>query len=445
MGQIKVDIKVSADLTYTFIEEDNLIEGFGLSRKMDSNISALCGEIECGEVNLTLSNLFNEFNILSTAAVYSQIKNGQELKIYSITDAGTYTLFTGYIVDFIAPTSTDTQSCNVRAVDRLHALLNTDITVKTELQVEKGLTLSAYFSKLFGAYGLTAEDYELDTDLEQIILDYALVVGKSLSEQLNEVCKAVDCYIYVNRVGRIIVKAKTITGTAVKTYTRDDGSLISSEYGYSLFSSCNALKVGYVAAMVSEVKSILVVDSQSVQPGDNIFDNFELGISNLYELDSIRVTSQSDTVLTSLSATASTISFVLNNPTDAEDIVSIEVYGKTVETADAFVVKSVDTEQTEQSIEVKSLLVQQREYAEKLAEKLYVRASQPIPYITAEVEVVDFAVDLGYIVSVVDSEADFTYTGYIHSIDIEYDGQGYAFYTLGIRALYEEVVDNGAD
>lgn len=444
MGQIKVEIKVDDTLTYTFLEEDNLIEGFSLTRAMDDDISALCANILCGEVNLALSNLFNEFNILNPTAPYSQIKNGQELKVYSISENGTYTLFTGKIVDFTAPTSTTTQSCNVRAVDRLHALLNSDMTVNENMQVEKSQTFFEYITRLFSAYGVVGEDLEIDDDLKQIILDFSLLAGKSLAEQLNEICKAVDAYIYVNRVGRVIVKCKSITGVSVKTYTRTDNDnyLVSSEYGYSLFSSYNSLKVGYVAAKVSDVQNLLTIGNQVVQSGENVFNNFDLGVTNLYELDSIKIISASDTAITSLSATASTISFTLNNPTTEDDIVEIEVFGKTVDTADAYVMKSVETEQTEQSLEVKSVLVQSKAYAEGLAEKLYIRASEPIPYIKAEVEVKDFPIDLGYIIAISDSDADMEYIGYIHSIDVEYDGQGYSYFTLGVKRLYQEVVDD---
>jgi hypothetical protein len=444
MSQIKVEIKVDDALTYTFMEEDGLIEGFDMRRSMDDDISALSANVIAGEVNLTFSNLFNEFNILVNSSPFAQLKNGQELKVYSVSENGTYTLFTGNIVDFVAPTSTDTQSCNVRAVDRLHALLNSDMTMNDSLQVEKTQTFFEYITRLFAAYGVVGEDLEIDEDLRQIILDFSLLAGKSLAEQLNEICKATDSYIYVNRVGRVIVKCKSVTGVSVKTYTREDPNnyLTTTEYGYSLFSSYNSLKVGYVAAKVSEVKSLLVIGEQAVQSGDNVFNNFDLGVTNLYELDSLKIISASDTILSSLSATASSISFTLTNPTTEDDIVDIEVFGRTVDTADAYVVKSVETEQTEHSLEVKSLLVQSKAYAEGLAEKLYIRASEPIPYIKAEVEIKDFPVDLGYIVTISDSEAEIDYIGYIHSIDVEYDGQGYSYFTLGVKRLYQEVVDN---
>ena len=444
MSQIKIEIKVDETTTYTILEEDNLIQGLSIIRKMDSDITALNSDIECGEVNVQLSNLFNEFNPILSTAPYSQIKNGQEVKIYSITELGTYTLFTGYIVDFVAPTSTNTQSCNFRVVDRLHSLLNADISTNTEIQIETNINLFDFISILFSSYDVLPDEVEIDEDLKQIILDYSILNGKTLAEQLNEICKAVDAYIYVNRVGRIIIKTKDITGVAVKTFTREDNDnyLKTTEYGYSLFSSYNKLKVGYVSTKKSDTKNILNIDNQVLQAGLNEINNFDLGVSNLYELDSVKLTSSSDSIVEEVAATSSTISIKIYNPSQDEDIVSIEVYGKTIESASAFIVKSVETEEIEHSLEVSSVLVQNKAYADGLAEKLYNRVLEPIPYIKADVEIQDFAVDLSYIIRILDTESDLDYTGYIHSIDIEYDGQGYAYYKLGIKALYKESEEN---
>lgn len=438
---IKIDIKVDDTLTYSFLEEDNLIEGFSLKRQMDDDLTALNGAVECAEINCTLNNLYNEFNITSSTYPYSQLKNGLEVKAYSVSDT-TNNLFTGYLVDFAAPTDTDTQSCNIRAVDRLHILLNKETKTNFSLQIERKINLFDYITRLFASYGVTADELKIDTSLSNIILDYTLLNGKKLSEQLNEICKAVECYIFVSKTGIITIKSKKITGTPVKTFTRQDNSLISSEYGTSLFSSYNSLKVGYVSTKLSEVKEVLNVGSLVVSAGLTDLATYELSVDNLYELDNIKITSNLNTHITQLSATSSTITLQLNNPSQEEDTIDIVVYGKTIERTDAFITKSVDTEQTEQGLEVTSILVQNKAYAEDLMGSLYNRAIEPIPYIKAEVEVVDFGVDLGYIVQIVDNEAELDYIGYVHSIDIEYDGQGYSYYNLGVKALYKESVEN---
>lgn len=435
---LKVEIKVNAETTYTFLEEENLIEGFSLTRKMDSDISSLVAEIEAGEVNLTLSNLFNEFNVLSENAPYKGLKNGQELKVYNDENL----LFTGFVVDFVAPTSTNAQSCNLRAVDRLQMLLNNDISAKSEIQINENMNFFEYFTTLFNAYGVLSSEIEIDANLEQITLNYTILNGKTLSEQLNEACKATDAYLYVNNMGKIILKSKSITGTPTMTFSResDDHYLMSSEYGYGLFSSYNALKVGYTTTKLSDVQNILSVGDLSVSAGETTFENYALGISNLYELDNIKITSDSDSTITSISATASTISCTINNPTTSDDIISIDIYGKTIETADAFLTYELGSAAVNQSLEVSSILVQNKAYAEGLALKLYDRAMQPIPYIRADVEIINFGLDLGTIVCIEDSEAEITYTGYVHTIEVEYDGNGYSFYSLGIKALNEEEV-----
>ena len=173
---IKIEVKVDETLTYTFLEEDNLIEGFALKRQMDDNLTALNGAVECAEINCTLNNLYNDFNITSNTSPYSQLKNGLEVKAYSVSDI-TNNLFTGYLVDFVAPTDNDTQSCTLRAVDRLHILLNKEMVFN--LQIERKISLFDYILRLFGAYGVLPEEIEIDTDLSNIIIGMSPDVKKS--------------------------------------------------------------------------------------------------------------------------------------------------------------------------------------------------------------------------------------------------------------------------
>lgn len=437
MSQLKIIVKVDDTTSYTFLETNNLIEGVSIARKMDSDIKALVSEIECGEVNIQMSNLFNDFNTTSATAKYSKLKNGQSVKIYNITDTTTTLLFTGFLVDFKAPTSSKTQSCSLRVVDRLHYILNSEIT--STFTVDSDITLSAYVTLLFTAFGLTADEYVIDTSLADIILSYSLITGYKLAEQLNNICKAIDAYIYVDKAGILQVKPKEITGIATTLFNRESkiNCLENSEFGASILSSYNCLKVGYVATKQSEVKEVLKLASITAKPGITAIENYALETGNLYELDSIKVTSSADVVVSSVSATSSTITLTLKNDTTVDEIVSVAIYGKVIETAESYIIKTVESEQTVQTLEVSSILVQSKAYAESLANKLYARASLPLPYITADVTVIDFTVDLGDIVRIQDTEADLDYTGYIHSIDIEYDGQGYSYYNLGIKYVEE--------
>lgn len=441
---LKITIKINDTPTYyTFLEQNNAIEGCALNRALNGDVAKLCAEVISGEVNLQFSNLYSEFNPLVETAPYKGLRNGQEVKVYSVANAVETTIFTGYIVDFKAPTSSETQSCTIRAVDRLHLLLNADVKA-INLQIEKNKTLAEYLSVLFAAYGLTSEDYQIDEGLLGISFNYSLIIGQKLSEQLAEICKATDSYIYCNRVGKIIVKATTIQGTPVKTFTRQDQEnyLVNSEYGYSIFNSYNALKIGYTAAQLSEVKEVLKLENQEIGAGESTISNIELGISNLYELDTIKIKSPSNIKATALSASASTISLTLNNPTPETDHADIFVYGKTIDTTKAYITTPLNSE-LNQSLELSSLLLQDRASANALAERLYNRAIVEMPFIKAEVECVDFPIDLGYIVRVNDSDVGLDFTGYVHSIDLEYDGGGYCIVNLGIKALYEEVATNG--
>ena len=437
MPGLKVIIKVSDTENYEITEDSNLIEGFSISQQMDSNIAELVSDIECSETNIQLSNLFNEFNITQTTSLFSKVQNGQEVKVYHINSQNVQNqLFTGYIADFAAPTSSLTQSCTLRIVDRLQFVVNKDVSL-AELNISKNITVGTYLVQLFTYLGFSLEDIVIDSSLDTIVLEYSLITGLKLSEQLNEICKAVDCYIFVNRYNKLIVKPKTISGSAVKTFIRDDAinNLKSTELAQSYQSNYNTLKVSYISTKMSEVQELLTLKGIVAQSGVSDITNYNLDKTNLYEIDSIKVSSSDGVYVDTATCTSSTISLTLQNDGLAEEIVDMVVYGKTVETADTFLVRKQDGITEEKSLEIKSVLMQTKQSAEYVFEKVWKRMQYKIPYITAEVECKDFTIELGMIIKIIDSEAEIEYEGYIHTLDLEYDGQGYAVYDVGLKML----------
>ncbi len=439
MNNLTITIKTGENQFYTFHETDNTIEGFALNRATDSDITQIQADIQSGEVNLQFSNLYNEFNVNSETAKYKDIKNGQELVVYRDEEKQS-PIFTGFIVDFSAPTHIDTQSVSVRACDRLHFILNSNTN---GLQIDRNIKLYDYIYALLSLYNVEREDVVIDEKIENLELNYTVLNRREMAEQLKELCRAVDCYCYVSADNKIIFKSKQINGEPVITYTRQDRNhyLTDSEFGFSLFSSYNQLRVGYTACNVSDVQNVLKIGDLVVKSGENTFNSYDLGISNFYELDNVKCSSNNNTTISSISYTASTLSFVLNNPAEEDDIVNVEIWGKVIESAGAYIEKDLNVE-TVQSLTVDSILIQKKADAEKLLDLLYERATQKMPYILANVEDKDLSVDIGDIVRIQDTDADLDYLGYIHTIDAEYDGQGWGLLQLGVRCL---VLGGGVD
>lgn len=445
---LKIRVFVDDSNSYTFLESEGLIEAFSMDKGMGAEISAPVSPVTAGEVNLQFSNLFSEFNITNTDSVYSNLKNGQKIIISNfISEEEEKDLFTGYIVDFDAPTSSQTQSCMMRAVDPLQRVLSTPV-VTSDLQVERDLTIPTYLGILFAACGLGETGFEIDGALSERVLDFSLLSGSTVGDQLNEICVAGDCYIYCDGTGVVKVVSKEIKGESEYTFSRTDNDyyLTSSTYGLSLAASYKSLKIAYKAPKLSEVK--LLYSGNIICPeGEFTLNPVLFETSNVYEIDSIKLKlpSDSNVRITSFSATPSSITLSVNNPS-TELEVPIEVFGKVVETADTFAVRDLGAEEVDQTLEIASILLQKQSDAEWVAERVYKRAMKKVPFITATVEVSDFPVTLGTVVTVNDSDVSLLYTGYVYSIDLDYDGGGYAFYTLGIKALddneEEEVVSD---
>lgn len=432
---IKIVIEVDDTTSYTLIEEDNLIEGLEIARKLDSDVTQLMASVECGECNVGLCNIHNDFTTINSAAKYKNIKNGQKVVVFQDDTQ----LFTGYIVDFKAPTTREEQTCSLRIVDRLYSVLNSDLTL-ADMQISSKTTAKAYISTIFKLLKIPSDEWVIEESLSNFNLNYTLIKGYKVADQLDELSKALDAYFYVDASGVIHIEPKTVSGESTLTIERDvpESCLEKSEFGASVFSSYSTLKVGYTTTKLSEVKELYNVKDQEVKVGINSFENCELKTKNLFELDNVKVSSLKGSFVTELSSTSSTVSMKLENPTDEVDAVSISVCGKEVELSSNFITKELETTEVSQVLEVSSILIQQKKYAQALAESLFSRASEKTPYIQVEVSDVEgFKLDLGSVVTVIDSDVDFTYTGYVHSFTAEYTGIGDFYYTLGIKKVGE--------
>ena len=433
---LRLEIIVNVDTTYEILEESDLIEGFSVERALSSKVDDLASESIAGQVNIKLSNLYNDFTKTLSTAKYKHIKNGQRCVVYNDSNV----IFKGYITDYKAPTTRTQQSVDLKVVDALYSILNTDLTLKDTV-IQSKQSLKSYLILLFTYVGLNSCDYNIDSSLDSLTVSYAVIKGMKLSEQLRELTKAADCYIYADADGIIQVIPKNIKSTGdIKKILResDTEELTNTELGASYLSSYRQLKVKYTKASKSDVKKVSYIKGLDVVKGKDKLENIALETENLYELDNVKIIANgtSDVYVTGTKCTASTITLDVN--TSAEDTVDIEVYGREIERKEAFIKRELE-KGINQTLEYSSVLIQSKTRAKELADKLEVRLKQDVPYI--KIDVVDincFSLDVGQTVEVIDEDLELNYKGYIHSIDLEYTGNGACDGTLNIKGIAQE-------
>lgn len=431
---LKVKIRIGEDDYFTLdATEQGLIKSFSLKQELDSDISTLIAPTSANELKLTCINAQGIFTASNTSSpLYNKLVDGTELLVFdNNTRIGTF-----YLTDYQSPTSSSTSTTSLRAVDRLQSVLNRSVDIE---QIHNDLTMKDYLILVFQAVGFSLEDIVIDEDLEGIVLNYTVINGKKLSEILADCMIAADSYCYISRTNKVIIKQRDIRGVAVKHF--NGGNITKIDIPKSMLNTANTLKVGYIATKLSEVEKILDLKNVEVKQGITEINNYKTEKDNLYELDNVKVSSNSGVYAEDVSCTQSTVSMSLNSSVEEE--VDIEVYGKTIQKSEAFVKQQDEVrvhEVGEKSIEVKSGLIQDKTYADGLLTTLWQRVQEPIPYITVSTKTQSFEFDLCYIVDVIEPiRAKINYLGYIHSLNWTWHGGNALSVEVGIKKTESEV------
>lgn len=430
---LKVKIKLNDIPEYFILDqtEQGLLKSFTIKQELDSDISKLIAPISSNELKLTCANFQGIFNASNTSSpLYNILKDGTELQVYDDnTRIGTY-----YVVDYDAPTSSLSSTCSIRAVDRLQNVLNTNVEVE---QIYSNMSMKVYLTQVFLKVGFIAEDIVIDDDLYNLTLNYTLINGKKLGELLADCMIAADCYCYISRTNKVIVKSRSISGVAVKHFT---GSNIKSvNIPKSLLNQSNTLKVGYVTTSKSEVEKLVSLQGIRAEAGVTELEDYRTEENNIYEIDNVRISSTTGVKVEQISATQATISLSVYNSSPYADEVDIEVWGKTIKKTDAFVKQQdymrVYTE-GEKGVEVKSVLLQDKDLANSLLSKLWTRLQAEIPYLTISTKTTSLEYDLCYIVDVIEPiRTKLNYLGYIHSLTYKWNGGNSVSVDLGIKGV----------
>lgn len=425
---LKVKIKTGDNEFFTLdASEQGLIKSFSLKRELDSDISAIIASASANELKLTCVNANGIFTASNTTSpLYEKLVDGTEfILVENGIETDKY-----YLVDYKAPTSVLTANCSLRAVDRLQSVLNKPVDIE---QIHNDLTMKAYLTMVFQAVGFNPLDIVIDVELDNIVLNYTVINGKKLSEILSDCMIAADSYCFISRTNKVIIRPRDIRGVVVKHF--NGSNIINVDPPMSMLSTANTLKVGYIATKLSDVEKLLDVKGVSVAQGITQINNYKTDKDNLYEIDNIKISSVSSVYVEETSCTQSTISMSLNSI--AVEEVDIEVYGKTISKTEAFV-KQQDVnkviEAGEKSISVKSNLIQDKIYADRLLDKLWQRVQESIPYLIVKTKTNSFEYDLCDIVDVIEPvRARIDYLGYIHSLEWTWHGGDALSLTTGIK------------
>lgn len=423
---LRVVVTLDDGETFEVSAKDYLLS-YEVVCELDSDIRGLRGLVSANEFVFALSNQDDRFTPANALSPYfGRLKAGVRVDIFVEQE----TLGSFFVASWDAKNTVTRRRVDVRCVDRLQSVLNNALG---DFITQSNITLREYIRSLLVYLGFSDSDVVIHDSLSQII-DFTVFSGHNVATVLNEIALGADCYIFVDSANRVVVTPKAIVGE-IKHLFSTDSTIVRLTDSKSLISEINTLKVSYSNHSISDVKRLLYL-SNTVVAGLSKLENQRLESSNLYEVDNVKVMSSAGVVAEGVSCTQDSISIDFNNPSNQLADCIISVYGKTIQSSSAFVeltdVESV-AKHGKKDLEVSSNIITTKDMASALANVLWGRITDSVPYLFVDLVESGFRYKLMDICRLGVDALNIDFTGFVHSVKYVWRGGDVVSVTIGVK------------
>jgi hypothetical protein len=429
VDNVKVKLKFK-DGQELVVDSSDRLTAYNLLLELDSSIENVVSSVSSNELSIGLNNSDDIFTPTNTASPYYNMLD-ESIKIELLDGVTVFGKFN--VVDWSVANNGGIKKVSIRAVDNLQNVLNSPVVLN---DLDTDILLRDFLTKVFLNVGLTVDDFDIDSSIN-MRLNFGISSGDKLANILNDVSLSADCYIYINDVGKLVVKNKAIDGVAVHTLS-DDTNLTSIQIPKKMAHNCNSLKINYVTSAITEVQEILNISQLPLSVGINKVQNYKFFKPNIYDIDNIRVSCVNEVEILGMISSQSDISMTLNHTGSSSVKADISVFGRAVENRETYVlIEDADSIQDNgrKELSLNSKLIQTTEDANWLLARLWTRATMQQPFVQATVQLDDFSYKLGDICTVVSTEDNLNYKGYIHSINYKWLGGNVIRAEVGVKGI----------
>lgn len=194
----------------------------------------------------------------------------------------------------------------------------------------QNVSLKTITANILQSAGLTAEEYEIDNALDDIVVPYAFLGKKSIWDALQDVCNAGLCRVYTTRNNKIKVSIENLTVT-------NNGITISPSktFGYEIQTRktdfSNHIEVDYSdinASQTSATREVVYSNSISIDANSRrtMIVDYSQNVTNAI----LTYTPIGSILLNSFQSSINCGKFELENTTNQTIIVNVEVSGLTI-------------------------------------------------------------------------------------------------------------------
>ena len=368
------------DSAPTLFEYDDIASLYFLEELYAEGETPL-GKVSSNQLVLGLKNLDGEFSPINAgSAYYGKLLPNLLVKAYlglELTSGDYEWVKLGEFrtSNWDAPASS--LECELVCYDFLYNILNMPMP---HIPCQENKTKKEMIEFLLRAAGKTADEIDISSDL-----DYAMPLGwfvaGEIRDGLAKLAEGSSANIFGDRNG--IIKAVSNYATEEASHTWQDTDMIyNAEMPQEYSKAYSQVKVKYHIPEIQAVSSLVKVENYEVPASGITLTDLTFGSPTAF-ISEVRLTGASDVTLGAISVGSWGITIEFEN-SGADETVTIEVFGHTIETTEASYTATDVTMQGKIGdvvLEVDNYLIQSRVDAQAYAEDLLPIVADPSAYV----------------------------------------------------------------
>jgi len=357
-------------LVSTIVFEGADLKSISLLEEVNIESTNPLGSVSSNECTISLSNDNGRFNARNSASPFFNLMSsnimlcpyvGVQLASGHFEYVTLGTFFSG---DWTNPAD---EACVV-AYDRLYNLLTKPVP---EISLQLNCTITDLFTAVFAAMGIT--EYDIDPALT-LPVKWAWVPQGNFGEIMRQFSIAGGCCIFMSRTDRIQVKSILQTGASVATFTESThiSAFDNPQLNRSTFSS---VIVNCAVPNVQNPELIAQLTDVTFPIGTTILNDIVFNSGPIASVSHVMLV---DTLSVSVvDFSWSPWSMTLEVLADAEEIISVEVYGHRIANTTTAVTKNTDVAEGP-TLTIDCNLIQHPDVATDYADDVYDIVKNPL-------------------------------------------------------------------
>lgn len=326
---------------------------------------------------------------------------GSEDKVFSWDELGTF-----YVSDWTTDITGIT--ADVTVVDSLYKLLNGN---KVKLSVIPNYNMLSLVQDFFRANGFAITTKGEFTQ----ILPYAYV-NEENSKFIDDISMGSLSFIFVNHKGELVIQSID-SKAGVDWELTDHDQIISISAQQSVVNAYSGVSVTMQKTQISAEMSLLSNNAQAISGKQKVrLSNQGLTKTPLYALSHSEIESGADCRLVDIDASVFDVSYEIENLTDSETTVAINLFGHVLE-----LIPTTFSDDGDDLLKVDNIYIQTEEYATHIRDLLKKYISLSVPFLELNIRG-NPKYQVGDKVHIVSENYNVDFTGWLIRQEYKYDG-----------------------